>query len=56
MVNTFDLCDGAEFQKTEILIFIWSSHLSDLFEGFAKHFWDNSLTIFCRLLSVLQLL
>jgi hypothetical protein len=45
-VNTFDLCEGADFQKIEILVFDLSFHLSDLFEGFAKPFWDNSLTIF----------
>jgi hypothetical protein len=54
-VNAFDLCEGADFQKTEILVFIWSFHLTCL-GGFAKPFWDNSLTIFCRLFSVLQLL
>jgi hypothetical protein len=56
MVSAFDLCEGDEYQKTEILIFIWSSHLSELFEGFPKPFWDNSLTIFCMLFSVLQFL
>jgi hypothetical protein len=45
-VNTFDLCEGVVFQKTKILVFGLSFHLSYLFEGFAKPFWDNSLTIF----------
>jgi hypothetical protein len=56
MVNMFDLGEGAEFQKSEILIFIGSSHLSALFGDFSKPFWDKSITIFCRLSSVLQLL
>jgi hypothetical protein len=46
MVNVFEFGEGAEFQKSEILIFIGSSHLSGLFGDFAKPFWDNSLTIF----------
>jgi hypothetical protein len=56
MVNVFEFGEGAEFQKSEILISIRSPHLSGLFGDFAKPFWDNSLTIFCRLFSVLQLL
>jgi hypothetical protein len=56
MGNMFDLCEGAEFQNSKIQIFIGSFHLSGLFGDFAKPFWDNSLTIFCRLFSVLQLL
>jgi hypothetical protein len=55
-VNVFEFGEGAEIQKYEILIFIGSSHLSGLFQYFAKLFWDNALTIFCRLFSVLQLL
>jgi hypothetical protein len=45
-VNTFDLCEGVDFQKTEILVFGFELPLSDLFGGFCKTFWGNSLTIF----------
>jgi hypothetical protein len=55
-VNMFDLCEGAGFQKSEILISIEGLHLKGLFGDFEKFFWANSLTISCSLFSVLQLL
>jgi hypothetical protein len=55
-VNVFEFGEGAEFQEFEILISIESTHLSGLFGDFAKPFWENPLTISCRLLSVSQLL
>jgi hypothetical protein len=56
MVNVLEFGEGAEFQESEILISIESPHLSGLFGDFSKLFWENPLTIFCRLLSVSQLL
>jgi hypothetical protein len=55
-VNMLEFGEGAEFQKTEILISIEGPHLNDLFGDLKKIFWANSLTIFCSLFSVSQLL
>jgi hypothetical protein len=52
----FDLCEGARFQKSEILISIEGLQLKGLFGDFEKFFWANSLTISYSLFSVLQLL
>ena len=56
MVNVLEFGWGAEFQKSKILISIEGLHLNGLFGDFEKFFWANSLTIFCSLFSVLQLL
>jgi hypothetical protein len=42
-VNMFDLCEGAGFQKYEILISKEGLHLKGLFGDFEKFFWANSL-------------
>jgi hypothetical protein len=56
MLNALKFGWGAEFQKYEILISIEGHLLNGLFGDFEKFFWANSMTIFCSLFSVLQLL
>jgi hypothetical protein len=46
MVNALEFGEGAEFQKSEILISIEGPHLNGLFGDFEKFFWANSLTIY----------
>jgi hypothetical protein len=47
---------GAKNLLREILISFYAPYLSNHFGAFVEPFWGILLTIFCRVLSVLQLL
>jgi hypothetical protein len=55
-VNTFALCKGLKNELREILISFCAPYLSNHLGGFVDPFWGILLTIFCRVLSGLQLL
>jgi hypothetical protein len=55
-VNALEFGLEAEIQKSEFQISLESLQLNGLFWGSEKLFWPNSLTNFCRLISVFQLL
>jgi hypothetical protein len=46
MVNALEFGEGAEFQKSEILISIEGLHLKGLFGDFEIFFWAKSLHYF----------
>ena len=56
MVNVLEFGLEAEIQKSVFQISLESLQLNGLFGVFEKFFWPNSLTIFCNLISVFQLL
>jgi hypothetical protein len=55
-VNALEFGLEAEIQKYEFKISLETLQLNGLFEVFEKLFWPNSLTNFCSLISVFQLL
>jgi hypothetical protein len=56
MVNVLEFGLEDEIQKSEFQISLESLQLNGLFGVFEKFFWPNSLTNFCSLISVFQLL
>jgi hypothetical protein len=55
-VNTLGFGLEAEIQKSEFQVSLESLQLNGLFGLFENFFWPNSLTNFCSLISVFQLL
>jgi hypothetical protein len=55
-VNMLKFGLEAEIHKSEFQISMEGLQLNGLFGGFAKFFWPNSLTNFCSLFSVFQVL
>jgi hypothetical protein len=56
MVNVLEFGLEDEIQKSEFQISLESLQLNGLFGVFEKFFWPNSLTNFCSLISLFQLL
>jgi hypothetical protein len=55
-VNALEFGLEAEIQKSEFQVSLESLQLNGLFGFFEKFFWPNSLTNFCSLISVFQIL